>query len=126
YPPFDIVEITVPAGGLPTIDVQTVDGFIFPMTLTLFDSGNNPLGQVGQPPYPPGAQAVVNRNDVFAAYTTFMTAQGGAGAPYLALPFAPNSIAGQSGGILNPGAFLAATNATNELVNLSSPLNTVW
>jgi hypothetical protein len=113
YPPFDIVELTQPAGGgLPTVDVQTVDGFIFPLTLTL----NSGLGQVGQPLTDP----TVNRASILAAYTPFMNAQGAAGAPYQALAFAPNSIAGQSGGIVNPGLYLAAG------ANSGSALNTVW
>jgi hypothetical protein len=111
-PPFDIVEITQPAGGLPTIDVQTVDGFIFPLTLTL----NSNQGQVGQPL----TNSTVNRADILNAYTTFMNAQGAAGTPYQALMFGPNSIAGQDGGIVNPGSYLAAG------ANSSSALNTVW
>lgn len=110
--PYDIVELTQPSGALPTIDVQTVDGFIFPLTLTL----NNNLGQVGQPLSNPS----INRADILNAYTTFMNGQGTAGAPYQNLPFAPNSVAGQSGGILNPGLYLSAG------ANPSSALNTVW
>lgn len=115
YPPFDIAEITVPDPAslkAPTVDVQTVDGFIFPLTLTL----NNNLGQVGQPVPNPS----VNRADILGAYQPFMNAQGAAGTPYQALTFAPNSIAGQAGGIVNPGLYLAAG------ANASSPLNTVW
>lgn len=111
YPPFDIVEITQPAGGVPTIDVQTVDGFIFPLTLTLNDN----LGQVGQ-----NLSTAVNRSDILSAYPAFMTTQGAAGTPYQALVFAPNSIAGQAGGIVNPGLYLSAG------ANASSALNTVW
>jgi hypothetical protein len=112
-PPFDIVEITQPAGGgLPTIDVQTVDGFIFPLTLTL----SNNLGQVGQP-FP---TSEANRAAVLAGYTPFMQGQGAAGAPYLDLVFAPNSIAGQAGGIVNPGLYLASG------ANPGSALNTAW
>jgi hypothetical protein len=110
--PYDIVEITQPSGGLPTIDVQTVDGFIFPLTLTL----NSHLGQVGQPVPNQG----INREDILSAYNTFMNGQGAAGVPYQALVFAPNVIAGQSGGIVNPGRYLAAG------ANSSSVLNTVW
>jgi hypothetical protein len=112
-PPFDIVEITQPpGGGLPTIDVQTVDGFIFPLTLTL----NNNLGQVGQP-FP---TSDANRAAILSAYTPFMQGQGAAGAPYLDLVFAPNSIAGQAGGVVNPGLYLASG------ANPGSALNTVW
>ena len=113
YPPFDIVEITQPAGGgLPTVDVQTVDGFIFPLTLTL----NNNLGQVGQP-FP---SSTVNRADILAAYKPFIDGQGAAGVPYQDLAFAPNSLVGQSGGIVNPGLYLSAG------ANAGSALNNVW
>jgi hypothetical protein len=110
--PYDIVEITQPANGEPTVDVQTVDGFIFPLTLTLNDN----LGQVGQPLANPN----INRQDIISTYTTFMNGQGAAGLPYQALVFAPNSVAGQAGGIVNPGLYLAAG------ANPSSDLNTVW
>lgn len=112
YPPFDVVEITQPAGAPPTIDVQTVDGFIFPITLTL----NSNLGQVGQPLTNPA----INRADILDAYTAFMNGQGTAGALYQALVFGPNSIVGQDGGIVNPGSYLASG------ANSSSVLNTVW
>lgn len=111
YPPFDIVEITEPLNGLPTLDVQTVDGFIFPLTLTL----NSNLGQVGQPLSPAPSRA-----DILAAYGPFMSSQGAAGQPYQDLLFAPNSIAGQAGGIVNPGLYLASG------ANSASALNSVW
>jgi hypothetical protein len=110
--PYGIVEITQPVGGLPTLDVQTVDGFIFPLTLTL----NSNLGQVGQPV----PNSTVNRAAILAAYTTFMDSQGAAGVPYQSLVFGPNSIAGQAGGIVNPGSYLAAG------ANSTSALNNVW
>lgn len=118
YPPFDIVEITMDAGGAAPlhIDVQTVDGFIFPLTLTL----NNSLGQVGTTLPANGAQPVITRAQVFPAYSAFMTAQGSAGDAYLPLVFGKDSVAGQYGGIVNPGGYLA--NGANP----SSPLNTVW
>jgi hypothetical protein len=112
-PPFDIVEITEPGReALPIIDVQTVDGFIFPLTLTLNDN----LGQVGQPS--PNSNA--NRLAILNAYTPFMQAQGTAGNAYLPLLFAPGSIAGQAGGIVNPGRYIA------DGANAGSSLNTVW
>ncbi len=126
YPPFDIVEITQLPPGLPVVDVQTVDGYIFPLTLTIFDGASSQLGQVGSPLYPAGQNAVVNRNYVFGAYTSFMTSQGSAGSPYLAMTLPQNTIAGQAGGILNPGLFLSLVNNSNALANLSRPLNTVW
>jgi hypothetical protein len=107
--PFDIVEITQPVGGLPSIDVQTMDGFSFPLTLTL----NNNLGQTG-------ANSTVTRAEILTAYSAFMNDQGSAGSPYQALAFGPNSIAGQNGGIVNPGQYLVNG------ANANSALNTVW
>jgi len=118
--PYSIVEITVTPSNLLTIDVQTVDGFIFPLTLTTFDASMNQLGQVGQPLPPNGQNAVVNRQDIFPAYTAFMNAQGAAGAPYLPLIFNSGGFDGQPGGIVNPGLFLA------DGANPASALNTVW
>src|SRR5262245_455768 len=99
YPPFDIVEFTMAAGGPNPlhIDLQTVDGFIFPLTLTL----NNQLGQVGTPL--PTMGPTVTRQDILTAYPAFMASQGPAGDAYLPLVFGPGSIAGQAGGVVNPG-----------------------
>ena len=128
FPPYTIVEITVPApnpGPLPaTIDVQTVDGFIFPLTITLNNQINVAGQQYGQPVYTLGQPAPVNRADIFTAYTNFMQGEGTAGLPYLNLTF--GSVAGQPGGILNPGAYLSAIDQQNQFLNLGSPLNTVF
>src|SRR5262249_35563856 len=111
-----IVEFTMDAGGPNPlhIDVQTVDGFIFPLTLTL----NNQLGQVGTPL--PTMGPGVTRQDILAAYPAFMANQGAAGDAYLPLVFGPGSIAGQAGGIVNPGVYLAGG------MNPTSPLKPVW
>jgi hypothetical protein len=93
------------------IDLQTVDGFIFPMNLTL----NNGLGSIGQP------LGQLTRTSVLAAYKTFMTAQGTTGKPYLDLQFTINS-----GGLINPGIYLLETDASSQYKNLGSPLNTVF
>lgn len=114
-PPFSIVEFTEPADGTsyPSIDTSVVSNFGFPITVTL----NDGLGQVGQPSPNPS----VNRESIVAAYTSFMDAQGSDGTPYQNLVFAPNSIAGQAGGIVNPTLYLAALPA-----NSSDSLKTVW
>jgi hypothetical protein len=65
-------------------------------------------------------QTGLNRASILAAYTPFMQGQGAAGDPYLPLVFGPGSIAGQAGGIVNPGRYLA------DGANAGSPLNTVW
>lgn len=119
YPPFDIVELTNTASDSFIIDVQTVDGFIFPLTLTL----NDDLGQVGTALPAAGQDAVVTRQGIFPAYQTFMTDSqlGGAGTPYLDLLFKPGSVAGQYGGIVNPGRYLDPANG-----NSGSALNSVF
>jgi hypothetical protein len=55
-----------------------------------------------------------------------MQGEGAAGQPYLDLVFGPGTVAGQAGGILNPGAYLSAVDSKNQFLNLASPLNTVW
>ncbi|MEN6438980.1 MAG: hypothetical protein ABFD97_10395 [Syntrophobacter sp.] len=114
YPPYSFFEITQDPSysTTPVVDVQTVDGFIFPLTITL----NNGL-QVGQPS-PAGA---VNRASIFAAYKTFMVAQGAAGQPYKKLRFTD-----AGSGLLNPFYYLIATDAQGQFQNLTSPLNTTF
>lgn len=131
FPPFSIVELTVPApaGNPPvnqnaTVDIQTVDGFIFPITLTLDGQTNVAGQQYGQPLGSDGQ--VTNRAAILNAFTTFMQNEGSAGQGFLDLKFAAPSIAGQDGGILNPGAFLTTVDATNQFVNLTSPLNSLF
>lgn len=124
--PNTIVEITVPAGTPATMDVQTVDGFIFPLTVTLNGQTNVAGQQYGQPIYTLGQTATVNRAAIFTAYDSFMTAAGAAGTPYLDMVFGAGSFAGQAGGILNPGAYLTAINPQNEYLNLGSSLNTAF
>ena len=126
FPPYTIVEITVPAGLPATVDVQTVDGFIFPVTITLNNQTNVAGQQYGQPVYTSSQAATVNRADIFTAFASFMQAQGSAGQPYIPLTFGGSNFAGQPGGILNPGAYLSAVDAQNQYLHLDSPLNTVW
>lgn len=130
YPPYSIVEITIPAptGTAPnlvasnaTIDVQTVDGFVFPIT-----SGLNNLTTPGDIYGQPTDVPAVTRASIFTAYTTFMTAQGAAGTPYLDMVYNPNSIEGQAGGILNPGAYLTAQDSAGNFLNPGSSLHTVF
>ncbi len=141
FPPFSIVELTVPPatpappGPAPTplptahpatVDIQTVDGFIFPLTITLNGQTNVAGQQYGQPIYPSGQTPTVNRADIFTAYASFMAGEGTAGAAFADLTFAPSSIDGQAGGILNPRAYLTAVTLQNEFVNLESPLNRIF
>jgi hypothetical protein len=119
---YSIVEVTVPVGTPATMDVQTVDGFVFPLSLTLNGQTNVPSKQFGQPIYPLSQSALVNRASVFSAYNSFMSAEGANGVPYLDMVY--GSFAGQSAGILNPGAYVTAINSLNEYINLDSDLNT--
>ncbi|MBS1913342.1 MAG: hypothetical protein JST22_15245 [Bacteroidetes bacterium] len=116
YPPFSIVEPTIDAlgaGGGLHIDVQTVDGFTFALTLNLADANGNQLGQVGQPVPAQG----VNRVAIIAAFQAAFPS----GNPYAPLLYGgPNDIDGQYPGILNPGAYLAAG------ANAGSALATMW
>jgi hypothetical protein len=110
------VEPTIdPAGGGGAlhIDVQTVDGFTFPLSLTLQDGQNNQLGQVGQP-VPAGS--VVRAAIISAFRTTFPS-----GSAYAKLLYGgPNDVDGQYPGILNPGAYLADASSKG------SSLETIW
>lgn len=126
YPPYSIVEITIPppAGGVAqnaTLDVQTVDGFVFPITVGL-NSLSTPGNIYGQPLNAPD----VTRAAIFDAYTDFMQALGADGEPYLDLVFDSASFAGQPLGILNPGAYLTAEDSDGNLLNPGSPLHTVF
>lgn len=115
YPPYSFAEFTVvdlTYGAV--IDLQTVDGLTFPLNLTL----NNSLGAVGQPLSP---NSGFNRSSIFAAYKTFMTVIGTESAPFLDLQYSTNS-----GGLLNPGIYLTDTDASNQLSNLGSALNSLF
>lgn len=115
YPPYSFAEFTVVdlAYGA-VIDLQTVDGLTFPLNLTLNDS----LGAVGQPL---SANSGFNRSSILAAYKTFITAIGTQSAPFLDLQYSTNS-----GGLLNPGIYLTDTDASNQLSNLGSALNSLF
>ena len=96
---FTYVELTNPNNGAPpTVDLSTVDGFSFPVTLKL----NGKHGAVGQPPDSPH----VNRQSVISEYSTFMKANAG-GQDYTVLELPNGAKAdGQSEGLLNPYFYL--------------------
>ncbi|HVE17367.1 MAG TPA: hypothetical protein VNB29_11565, partial [Chthoniobacterales bacterium] len=121
-PPYAIVEITTPASGAGTVDVQTVDGFSFPITITMSGQTNVAGKQYGQPLNTP----TVNRAAIFDAYNSFITNEGTDATPYADLVYGAGTVAGQPGGILNPYAYLCAVNTQNQFVNLGSSLRTVW
>jgi hypothetical protein len=119
---FTYVELTNPNNGArPTVDVSTVDGFSFPVTLKL----NDKLGAVGQPPDSPH----VNRQSIIREYSNFMNANAGAGGQdytVLELPKGPKAD-GQSEGLLNPYFYLKESGQVGSLpANVTSPLNTVF
>ena len=111
-PPYTFVEFTlIDLQYGPVIDVQTVDGFIFPITISL----NDFLGAVGQP------LTGLDRNAILAAYAPFMHGLGGEGVAFLDLHYDTNS-----GGLVNPYLYLLETNTSNEFKNLGSQLNTLF
>ena len=117
---FTYVELTNPNNGArPTVDVSTVDGFSFPVTLKL----NGKHGAVGQPPDSPH----VNRESVISEYSTFMKANAG-GQDYTVLELPKGAKAdGQSEGLLNPYFYLKESGPVGSLpANITSPLNTVF
>lgn len=110
-PPYTFAEFTiVDLNYGAVIDSQTVDGFVFPVNITLNDS----LGAVGQPMY-------ISRKEVLSAFGSFMTALGTDADSFVDLQYTENK-----GGLLNPGAYLGETTTTNEFKNLTSPLNTMF
>lgn len=113
---YEYIELTEPSGGgLPTIDVSTVDAFSFPLTLTPHDTAGNYLGQVGQPLQ--GASA--NRSAIARAYTAFMTAPGREAYKTLKVDASQQ--------LLNPYTYLTQTSGTNPLPSKAAdPLNTVF
>ena len=124
-----IVEFTVTTGAN-TVDLQTVDGFTLPMTITAGSGNVNVTGKQYGQPVAPSSSAVVTRAKIFDAYNAFMTAKGAAGAPYLGLVYdLPNGLVvdGQKGGILSPDLYLAATNSsTGDYRNLTSSLDDLF
>ncbi|MDG3002189.1 hypothetical protein [Paludisphaera mucosa] len=116
---YQYLELTQPSGGgRPTIDVPTVDGFAFPVTLTL----NDGLGQVGQPL----SGASGTRAAVISQFQTFASASGRTMYKPLQLT-ASAKAAGQSEGLLNPYTYLIEPAGGNPLpANAASPLNGVF
>lgn len=108
-PPYSFCEFTIdkPEYG-PVIDVQTVDGFTLPLTITL-----NQGGAVGQ-------SFGISRLDIMNSYAPFIKSldPSANAEPFLDMQYALNS-----GGLLNPGLFLTAIDSTNQLLHLDSKLN---
>lgn len=110
-PPYTFAEFTlVNLSYGAVIDSQTVDGFVFPVTLSL----NNDLGQIGQP-------LTINREAILKAYKPFMLSLGSSAVGFDDLQYSENG-----GGLLNPGAFLNDISDSGEFKHLDSPLNAVF
>ncbi len=113
YPIYNYIELTYIHGDNygAVIDVSAVDGFNFPISITLNNDLGRPLGQ------PTGlASSNFNRRIILDSYAGFMTnlaAEGGR--DYLALQYTNNA-----GGLLNPTFYLDP--AANP-ASLVSPLN---
>ena len=112
YPIYNYVELTYILGETANavIDVSAVDGFNFPISITLNDNLGRPLGQ------PLGySSADFNREAVFAGYDQFMAGLAGeGGAHYLPLKYSRNG-----GGLLNPTFYVDphAGEGTNSALN---------
>ena len=113
------IEVTKPDRDRPTVDLSTVDGFTFPMTLTL----NDKHGEVGQPLDSPR----MTRQAIITEFGKFMkNAAGGADYSVLQLPDGAKAD-GQSEGLLNPFFYLKEPAAGSSLPkNVTSPLNTAF
>lgn len=129
---YQIVEFTSVQGEANTVDIQTVDGFTMPLTITYGSDAriNEPGRQYGQPiaTVTAPANAAVTRAAILESYDAFMQGLGNVGAPYLALPFTLDigEVDGQRGGILSPDAYLTAQSATGDYLNLGSLLDTAF
>lgn len=112
---YQYVEYTQPAGGgLPIVDIPTVDAYGFPVTLTL----NSGLGQVGQPLSAAGSRAAI-----LAQYKAWASAPGRTMYRALMLPASARAD-GQSEGLLNPYTYVIATGPDTSLpANVASPIN---
>jgi hypothetical protein len=125
---YQFVEFTSVAGGSNTVDLQTVDGFTFPITITAGAANTNVAGyQYGQPVENP-LSPTVTRTSIFNAFTQFMVDQGTVGSPYLDLPYTLSSgpVDGEQGGILSPDLYLTTTNAAGDYLHLQSPLDATF
>lgn len=115
YPIYNYIEFTsIFADNYgAVIDVSAVDGFNFPISITLNDNKGNPLGQpVGY------ASTSFNRSTILGNYASFMTnlASDG-GSNYLAMQYTDNG-----GGLLNPTFYLDQPSKAGWI----SPLNNAF
>jgi hypothetical protein len=118
---YSFVELTNLNGGPPVVNLSTVDGLSFPMTLEL-DGGRGTIGQ-------PVNSALVTRQSLIARYSAFMqglASDGGDKFKVLELPKSPRAN-GQSEGLLNPYFYLKVPATGSSLPKeVMSPLNSVF
>lgn len=103
FPIFNYVELTFLAGNDMFIDVSSVDGFFFPVTITATDNaGIVNLGQLGQPL----TDGMTGKNivDTYKPFMDNLTAGGEDASAYLDLYTDPREASFK--GLLNPGLYL--------------------
>lgn len=70
YPPYNYIEPTFETDQGLFIDVSTVDGFFFPLSISAQDSQGKQLGRIGQPSSMTGASIVAAYKPFINAYKT--------------------------------------------------------
>lgn len=106
FPQFNYIEATFEKNQELYIDVSTVDGFFFPLSIVAQDASGKELDRLGQP-------AGVSAEDVVNAYQPFMnslTTGGRSTKPYKDLIYKADK---DLKALLNPGLYLV--NNTSEL-----------
>jgi fibronectin type 3 domain-containing protein len=98
------------------MDVSSVDGFFYPVTITALDAGGNAISQVGQP-----IPSSITGDKVVQSYKPFMatlTANGEDASAYNIMQQNPNPVPGSTAiGLINPGLYLQQN--TPESINNS-------
>ncbi|GBG00247.1 hypothetical protein Rsub_12891 [Raphidocelis subcapitata] len=126
-----VIEVTQPSSAPMTINLQVVDGFVFPITITLTPAPGDGItpGQIGQPLTATGkAPNNINRQSIFKLYNNFIKREALSDAmktAYLDLIAKSGVTPGRGGeqlsnGILSPRTFLASATAANQNSGLLS------
>lgn len=117
FPVNAYVELTIGPSYGAVIDLSTVDGFVFPMNVTL----NNNLAEIGNPINDPSCY-MFNRASFFGAYIPFiLTLPDDDARPYVSLKTGDSTDYYTE--LMNPGIYLNLTNRYGEFENLDSDLN---
>lgn len=125
FPIFNYVELTFLAGKDMFIDVSSVDGFFFPVTITATDNaGIVNLGQLGQPL----TVGMTGKNivDTYKPFMDNLTAGGEDASAYLDLYTDPREASFQ--GLLNPGLYLQTNSSMGSSLHTAfdEALNTIF